>query len=267
MIKKIKEFSSRLNTYIKTKQFKWFKSLIVMLAFIATNCICFLAGFFLNRDDNMIYKNSISQPVNAVADAGSQSAANTTAPCVTTVPETSVVTTVTTTKINVNGVLLDTKLSENLVITDTEYPYTNTCDFKNRDSIKGLDIPLTKKSFKISYDGLITAGIDASQISVSVDNDARTISVILPEASIKSHETFSDSIQISEKRDNWFNPITPEDYTQIYESQNELMEEKAIVYGLFDDVYSDVETEIETYLMNDEIISEYYSINFIISKS
>ena len=45
------------------------------------------------------------------------------------------------------------------------------------------------------------------------------------------------------------------------------MEEKAILYGLFDDVYSDVETEIETYLISDEIISEYYSINFIISKS
>ncbi len=267
MIKKIKEFSSRLNTYIKTKQFRFFKTLIIILAFITTNCICFLAGFFLNRDDNMIYKNSISRPINAVADAGSLSTANTTAPSVTTAPETTEATTAATTKINVNGVLLDTKLSENLIIADTEYPYTNTCDFKNRDSINGLDIPLTKKSFRISYDGLITAGIDTTQISISVDNDARTISVILPEASIKSHETFLDSIQISEKKDNWFNPITPEDYTQICESQNELMEEKAILYGIFDDVYSDVETEIETFLMSDEIISEYYSINFIISKS
>ncbi len=262
MKERFKKISAKMDAYIKTKQFKWFRSLILVLGFIVTNCIAFLSGFFLNRNDNLIYKSNI----NAIVE--SQAYGETTQEtCVTTVPQTvPPVTTTPTTKIEVKSFFLESKIT-GIPLSDTEYTYSNTCNFENRSKVNDVHIPLTKKSFKISYDGLITAGIDSSLISVSSDNDSKIITVIIPEATINSHEIDTDSFIISDKNDNMFNPINNDDYISICTSQNEAMEQKALDEGLFDDVYSKSEETISTILNQDKTVADYYSIRFIISKS
>ena len=262
MKERFKKISAKMDAYIKTKQFKWFRVLILVLCFIVTNCISFLSGFFLNRNDNLIYKSNISAIVQSQVNPET-----TPVTCITSVPHTDPpVTTPVTTKISVNGVLIGSKISS-VSIPDVEYSYSNSCNFENRNKVNEIRIPLTKKSFKISYDGLIVAGLDSSLISVSADNDARIISVILPEAEIISHDIDTESFIISDKNDNMFNPIESDDYITICTSQNESMEQKAIDEGLFDDVYGKAQDAISGFLNEDETISDHYSIKYVIAKS
>ncbi len=262
MKERLKKISAKMDEYIKTKQFKLLRTLIFVLSFIVTNCISFLSGFFLNRDDNMIYKSNI----NAIV-ANQENTQTSPETYVTTLPETTpAVTTAQTTKVNVNGVVLTSKLSQ-ISISDVEYTYSNMCTFEKRNKVYEINIPLTKKSFKITYDGTISAGLDSSKIMVSADNDARIISVILPEAHIISHDVDEDSFIITDKNDNMFNPIQSEDYTEICTSQNEVMEQQAIDDGLFDDVYNKVEESISELFNQDQTIADHYNIKFVVQKS
>ncbi|MDO5558818.1 MAG: DUF4230 domain-containing protein [Oscillospiraceae bacterium] len=266
MIKKIKKQAMRLNRLIRTKKFKWFKGLILALAFTVTACVSFLAGFFLNRDDNLLYKNTISSSVSAQSPADDKTTSQ--SPCVTTVPETVTTTeATTTTKISVNGVLLGSKLLENLNIEDVEYKYTNSAFFKSKNSAGGVRMPLTKKSFTVTYDGIVTAGLDSSLITVSSDNDARKITVILPEAAITGHTIDDSSIKITDVKDNLVDFENDDDYSSVIEEQTPQMEQKAVDNGLLEKVYASCEESINEYIMQDPLIAEYYSVNFIISKN
>jgi len=265
MKERFKKISQKLDTYIKTKQFRWLKGLVLVLGFVLTNCVSFLGGYFLNRDDNMIYKKNI----NALVE--SQTAQKQTEPAaVTTVPETSApppVTTTVTTIPPVNGSVLASKI-QYLYFPDTEYPYSNVCEFENRNTVYDIQVPLTKKSFKISYDGMITAAVDTSSISVSADDSAKIITVIIPQAEIISHEIDPESFSISDKKDNLFNPILSEDYMTICQSQNQSMEDRAVKNGLYERVYENTEKIISDFISQDPAASaNNYTVKYIIEKS
>ena len=87
-----------------------------------------------------------------------------------------------------------------------EYYFTRTEtveDSKKLDLTSiGIDfvtnIPLTSNSFTYSYDGNIKAGIDFTEIEVSIDKDAKTITVLLPKSRIMSSEVDPDSYKFYE---------------------------------------------------------------------
>lgn len=267
MKEKFRSFSRRLDLYIETKRFRWLKSLILALGFTVTGCVCFLAGFFLNRDENMIYKSHI----NAMSDApvttapSTQEESESTDAAVTGIPEeTEPVTETTPARITIDEKLLKSYISEDISVPYIEYSYTDKVSFENRSNVKGIKLPLTKKSFTLTYNGTISAGIDSSLITASADNDTYTIYVSLPEAHIISHTVHEDSFSVSDAKNNIFNPITPEDYTNLCSSQSKKNEEKALADGLLSDVYSEAERIISDYLKLDGIISSMYTIEFIL---
>ena len=96
------------------------------------------------------------------------------------------------------------------------------------------DIPLTSNSFTYSYDGSIKAGIDFSQIEVSVDKEAKEITVLLPKAEITSSEVDPDSYKFYEIRNKILNPISPEDYAVSFADLIHKEEERAVKEGLLD---------------------------------
>lgn len=272
MKEKFKKISENLDSYIKTKQFRWFKGLIITLGFTVTGCVCFPAGFFMNRDDNMLYKNRIDA-VTGQNNKEADTAATTSVsedPAVTTVPDVTepiaTTTTVTTTeppKITIDKDLLNSYIYDDISVPDSEYSYTNTAFFENKPSVRDVKLPVGKKSFRIKYSGIITAGIDTSQIQVSADDENYIITITLPEAQLLSHEIDEDSFSLSNVKDSIFNPITEDDYFNTCLSQNEIMEQKAISSGIFEDVYSTAEDIISEYLSLDGIISSMYSLEFV----
>lgn len=111
-----------------------------------------------------------------------------------------------------------------------EYHYTNMGKFENQVDFYGWKVPLTRKRFIVSYDGVIKAGIDAEHVAVKVHG--KTVTVTLPAAQVLSHEIDDGSLQIFDETTNIFNPLKISDYTGFAADQKSAVESKAIENGL-----------------------------------
>lgn len=57
------------------------------------------------------------------------------------------------------------------------YDYSKVGKFSNKLSFNGWKIPLTQKTFIITYDGSIKAGIDLKQAKISIDSEQLNITL------------------------------------------------------------------------------------------
>ena len=142
--------------------------------------------------------------------------------------------------------LLEQRLQSVQDLVSVEYHYTNMGKFENHADFYGWRVPFTTKSFIISYDGTILAGVDLSQAQVSVSGDR--VTVTLPDAAVISHEIPEDSIQVFDETRNIFNPITIEDYTGFTDEQKKEVQEKAIANGLLDRAEEEAAAAVDTLL-------------------
>ena len=126
--------------------------------------------------------------------------------------------------------LISQRLDAISELATVEYHYTNMGKFENQVDFYGWKVPLTKKSFIVSYDGTIKAGVDLSEVQVDVSGGA--VTVTLPEARVLSHEIDGESIQIFDETKNIFNPLQISDYTGFTSDQKKEVEQRALEKGL-----------------------------------
>lgn len=139
--------------------------------------------------------------------------------------------------------LLSQQLTAVSELATVEYHYTNMGKFENTVDFYGWKVPFTRKSFIISYDGVIKAGIDASQILVNLQG--KEIQVTLPDTQILSHEILDDSIEIFDETKNIFNPIAISDYTGFSADQKDKMEQHVLENGLLLDAADKARLAVE----------------------
>jgi len=128
------------------------------------------------------------------------------------------------------------------------YYYTNMGRFENQMDFYGWKVPFTTKSFIVSYDGVIKAGVELGKVRVEVDETGQTVTVTLPESRILSHEIPEDSIEVFYESDNLFNHITIEDYTGFTMEQKGVMEQKAVENGLLSAADEKARAAVSSYL-------------------
>lgn len=128
------------------------------------------------------------------------------------------------------------------------YYYTSMGRFENQVDFYGWKVPFTAKSFIVSYDGVIKAGVDLSQVQVEVDEIRQAVTVRLPGSQILSHEIPEDSIEVFDESDNLFNRITIEDYTGFTLDQKKAMEQRAEDNGLLTSADEKARTAVESLL-------------------
>lgn len=126
---------------------------------------------------------------------------------------------------------IDNKLIQNRIesakeLTSLKYSYTNMGQFENSNKFYGYDIPFTQKKFIVSYDGVISCGVDLDKMQVEVSG--KNINIELPKSKILSHEIYEDSLKIFDQKTSIFNPIKVEDYNDFAKKQKKSVEEKAI---------------------------------------
>lgn len=126
------------------------------------------------------------------------------------------------------------------------YNYTKVGKFSNSLQFNGWDIPLTQKSFLITYDGQLKAGIKMDKIKVDVSNNNITVSI--PDIEILSNEIDESSIEVYDESRNIFNPISVNDYATFATSQKEAVEAEAIENGLLSEAATKTQDTIKKYL-------------------
>lgn len=139
-----------------------------------------------------------------------------------------------------------------------EYNYTKVGKFENSLTLNGWDIPLTKKSFLLTYAGQLKAGVHMDKAQVKVEGN--TITVLLPEVEILSNVIDENSIEVYDETKNIFNPISIEDYTAFATQQKDKVAEEAIENGLLSEAATKTQSAIRKFLNMIPDIKENYQI-------
>ena len=155
----------------------------------------------------------------------------------------------------ITGDLLASRLRSVQELVTVSYYYTNMGRFENQVDFYGWKVPFTTKSFIVSYDGVIKAGVDLEQLQVSIGD--REVTVTLPESRIISHEIPEDSLEVFDESDNLFNHITIEDYTAFTKDQKSAMEQRAVDGGLLDRANQEARTAVDSLLRIMPGLEEY----------
>ena len=151
--------------------------------------------------------------------------------------------------------LLGEQLRSAQELVTVAYYYTNMGRFENQVHFYGWKVPFTTKSFIVSYDGVIKAGVDLEQLQVSIGGGE--VTVTLPESRIISHEIPENSLEVFDESDNLFNHITIEDYTAFTQDQKSAMEQRAVDGGLLDRANQEARTAVDSLLRIMPGLEEY----------
>lgn len=145
------------------------------------------------------------------------------------------------------------------------YDYSKVGKFSNKLSFNGWKIPLTQKTFIITYDGSIKAGIDLKQAKISIDNEQ--LNITLPAAKILSHEIDENSIEVYDESSNIFNQISINDYKSFATKEKKKNEKEAISNGILEKSKTKAEQTLTTYLQAIPEIKDYYKLNITIENT
>ena len=156
----------------------------------------------------------------------------------------------------VSGETISSGIREMGELNTAEYYFSRTESVENSKELDlsqlGIDfkakIPLTTNSFTYSYDGQIKAGIDFTKVTVEVDNEAKTITVKLPETTITSSEIDPDSYKLYSVTNNILNPISPDDFAVSLADLIHAEEDRAIEKGLLDRAQKNTEVLIRNFV-------------------
>lgn len=163
---------------------------------------------------------------------------------------------------DITSELINNRLEDAKELTTLKYHYTNMGEFQNRSDFYGWKVPFTTKSFIVSYDGVINAGVDLKDARINVTG--KRIQITLPRSKILSHEIYEDSLQVFLEKDSIFNPIKISDYNDFSMDQKKVVEEKAIEKGLLAEADKRSQEAIKDILNLDQNLKDYeIAINFV----
>lgn len=155
-----------------------------------------------------------------------------------------------------SAVVLKNRLTEISEFASLTYSYTNMAEFENSKDFYGIKVPFTTKSFIITYDGTIKAGVDLDKAEVDVSG--KKITVTLPAAEILSHEIDEDSLEIFDENTSIFNPLKVSDYNTFNKEQKAEMEKKATDKGLLTEAGKKAADAIDDFIS--QLGSDEYTI-------
>lgn len=114
-----------------------------------------------------------------------------------------------------------------------EYYFTDVLSYSSALKFLGtFNVPLTTSSFLVSYDGVVTAGVDFEKIEVTKDEGSKTITVKLPAPEIMNVDIDPESFVLHAEKTGLGNPISVSDFNQTIAELESSAREKAMDKGL-----------------------------------
>ena len=130
-----------------------------------------------------------------------------------------------------------------------EYIYTGAAKQEaNKKWIFGWDMPFSDTTLVIMYDGTIIAGVDLNKINPAINEETRTITILVPKATILSHDLPQETIRIVDQKESLFNDISLDEYNKFVASEKPKREQDAIDSGLLTEATNEAKMVIEEFL-------------------
>lgn len=121
----------------------------------------------------------------------------------------------------------------------------------------GLEIPFTQSKTIFSYDVVVKAGTDFSNIKWNVDDNAKTISVTLPEFYISSTDLQTDSFKLYHEAESIFTPITVEDINASIADLTKNAQQTALDNGILEEAEANAKELLTGFIGQDYDLEEY----------
>lgn len=128
--------------------------------------------------------------------------------------------------VTVDSITLEELLLPASDLVSMKYTYTDVDVYENSKKAFGKKIPLTTDKVIFTYSGIVSAGIDLSQITYDIDNKEKTITVNLPEPYFMSHEMDESGFKFYDAKNSIFTETKLEDYTTLMSNLKESKEEQ-----------------------------------------
>ncbi len=133
----------------------------------------------------------------------------------------------------------------------------------NKDASKanlwGIDVPLTDSKYIFSYDVTIKAGLNFADVSLTVDEQHKIVTVSLPEVTILETSLDLDSLEVYDESSNIFNPLKIFQMNANQQLMEEQGKEKALNMGILEAAQSNAEV-----LMTNLLVTSYPTPEWII---
>ncbi len=161
----------------------------------------------------------------------------------------------------ITGEIISESLRDVGELITEEYWFTQVATYDSAKSAQlfniTFDIPLTRTRFVYSYDGVIRAGVDFSQIEVEKDDLKRLITVYLPKPYIIGSEVDFDSFELYDEQSSIFNPVSVRDVNDTNKTLLRTAEKAALDKGLLERADKNAETLLKNFLRGGYGVPEY----------
>ncbi len=140
----------------------------------------------------------------------------------------------------------------------SRYHYKDADKYENYKNLLGMRVPLTTDMAVFTYEGIISAGIDLSEVEYGIDNEQGVITIRLPEIKILANEIDASSFQYPYISNSIFNNTDMQDYTKLIdklkaEKQEELLQNTAFM----DQVLKNTQLVLSSFLTASESTRGY----------
>ncbi|MCL1837816.1 MAG: DUF4230 domain-containing protein [Propionibacteriaceae bacterium] len=145
-------------------------------------------------------------------------------------------------------------------ISSLTYRYTNIIYNESVAKIGSVNIPFTKKYLGVRYDGVMEIGIDASKLNITESGDS--VIITLPAPEILSHTLVPGTTEVLFDVDSPLTQNKVADYTQLFESEQLNMEQRAIEAGMLSSASASAKEQLRAFIESIPGLPENYSIVF-----
>ncbi len=129
-----------------------------------------------------------------------------------------------------------------------KYEYKDIAFYEDSKKLKGFNIPLTKKSLIIVFEGYLKAGVDIENAKISRVGE-NGIHIALSAAKVTDNVIHEDKVVVYDEKSGLFNPIKAEDVTAILADEKKRIEKEVLEDGFLKEANDKAEKLIESFVM------------------
>jgi len=141
-----------------------------------------------------------------------------------------------------------------------EYDFTDVISYSSTKKLFSIELGITESSYIVSYDGVVTAGVDFKGIALRQDKDAGIITVTLPPAQIMNVDIDPESFQLHSEKTGLGNPLSVADFNSSIVELEQSAREKATERGILEKAGENARLIVRSFIA--ELVDPAWTIRF-----